>query len=63
MSRVITFDRGSKRRMQEIRWKLSEVVSADTLALVVLGLCVLLALWEESYYSASPETDQVTVQR
>jgi hypothetical protein len=28
MSRVITFDKGSKRRMKEIRWKLREVISA-----------------------------------
>jgi hypothetical protein len=62
MSRVITFDRGSKRRMKEIRWKLREVISAFVLALVILGLGVLLAVWEVSHYSASPKTHQVTVQ-
>jgi hypothetical protein len=62
MSRVITFDKGSKRRMKEIRWKLREVISVVTLALVVLGLGVLLALWEVSHNSASPKTHQVTVQ-
>lgn len=63
MSRVITFDKGSKRRMKEIRWKLHEVISLVILALVVLGLGVLLALWEVSHDSASPATHQVTVQR
>jgi len=62
MSRVITFDRGSKRRMKEIRWKLREVLSAVALSLIVLGLGVLLAFWEVSHYSASPKTHQVTVQ-
>jgi hypothetical protein len=61
MSRVITFDRGSKRRMKEIRWKLHEVLSAVALSLIVLGLGVLLAIWEVSHYSASPKTRQVTV--
>jgi hypothetical protein len=63
MSRVITFDKGSKRRMKEIRWKLHEVISLVILALAVLGLGVLLALWEVSHDSASPTTHQVTVQR
>jgi len=62
MSRVITFDRGSKRRMKEIRWKLREVLSAVALSLIVLGLGVLLAFWEVSHCSASPKTHQVTVQ-
>jgi type II secretory pathway component PulL len=62
MSRVITFDKGSKRRMKKIRWKLREVISIVILALVVLGLGVLLALWEVSHYSAPSKTHQVTVQ-
>jgi type II secretory pathway component PulL len=62
MSRVITFDKGSKRRMKEIRWKLREVISIVILAIVVLSLGVLLALWEVSHSSAAPKTHQVTVQ-
>ena len=62
MSRVITFDKGSKRRMNEIRWKLREVISAVFLALVVLCLGVLLALWEVSHYSAPPKTHQFKAQ-
>ena len=63
MSRVITFDRGSKRRMRQIRWKLREIISLVAVSLIVLGLGVLLAFWEVSHYSASPKTHQVTVQR
>jgi hypothetical protein len=58
MSRVITFDKGSKRRMKQIRWKLREVISAVVVSLIVLGLGVLLALWEVSHYSAEPYSDQ-----
>ena len=60
MSRVITFDKGSRRRMKQIRWKLREVISAVSLSLIVLGLCALLALWEVSHYSETPRTPQVT---
>jgi hypothetical protein len=59
MSRVITFDKGSKRRMKQIRWKLREVISAVALSLIVLGLGVLLAFWEVSHYSAEPKTPHV----
>jgi hypothetical protein len=59
MSRVITFDKGSKRRMKQIRWKLREVVSAVLLSLIVLGVGVWFALWEVSQYSAEPKTPHV----
>jgi len=63
MSRVITFDKGSKRRMKQIRWKLREVIGVVFLSLIILGLGILLALWEVSHYSAEASTHQVTVQR
>ena len=59
MSRVITFDRGSKRRMKQIRWKFREVISAVFLSLIVLGLGVLFAYWEVSHYAAEPKTPVV----
>ena len=67
MSRVITFDKGSKRRIKEIRWKLREVISVVVLSLIVLGLCALLAVWEVSHYSAKtnsaePKTPLVEAQ-
>ena len=63
MSKVITFDKGSKRRMRQIRWKLREVISLVALSLIVLGLGVLLAFWEVSHYSAEPKTPHVKAKR
>jgi putative flippase GtrA len=54
MSRVITFDKGSKRRLKQIRWKRCEVISLVVLSLIVLVLGVLLALWMVSHSSAEP---------
>jgi len=46
MSKVITFDKGSKRRLRQIRWKLFEVVSLALLALLVFAASILGLLWE-----------------
>lgn len=46
MSRVITFDKGSKRRIRRVRWKLREVISIVSLSLLFLGLGTAVALWE-----------------
>jgi hypothetical protein len=59
MSRVITFDKGNKRRMKQIRWKRHEVISVFALMLIVLGLCVLFGLWEISHDSEEPKTPHV----
>lgn len=63
MSRVITFDKGSKRRIKQIRWKLREVISAVFLSLIILGLGVLLAFWEVSHYPVEPKTPHVDARR
>jgi len=60
MSRVITFDKGSKRQMKQIRWKLREVISAVFLSLIVLGLCAWAAFLEVSRYAEALRTPQVT---
>jgi hypothetical protein len=62
MSRVITFDKGSKRRIKQIRWKIREVVGAVLLSLIITILGVLLAVWEVSHYSKEPKTHQVKAQ-
>lgn len=46
MSKVITFDKGSKRRLKQIRWKVIEVFSLLFLAFVVLLLSAFYVLWE-----------------
>jgi hypothetical protein len=59
MSRVINFDKGSKRRIREVRWMWSEIVSAVLLALALIVLGVLLGTWEISHFSAPPRSPQV----
>jgi preprotein translocase subunit SecE len=50
MSRVITFDKGSKRRIKRIRWSTREAVSIVFLSLVITLLGALLAVWEVDHY-------------
>jgi hypothetical protein len=45
MARAMYFDRGSKRRVQRIRWKPLEVVTAILFAMVVTALSIYVALW------------------
>jgi hypothetical protein len=63
MSRVITFDKGSKRRMNQIRWEFHQVLGAVLISLVILGLCALLEIWEVSRYSEPPKSPQVKAGR
>jgi hypothetical protein len=62
VSRVINFDKGSKRRLGQVRWKRHEIVSAILLFLILTVLCLWLALREASHYHYSdpPRTPQVT---
>ncbi|KAA6462880.1 hypothetical protein DYQ86_05945 [Acidobacteria bacterium AB60] len=46
MPKMITFDKGSKRRLKEIRWRLSEVISLALLSLLTIAVCALAVLWE-----------------
>ena len=46
MSKVITFDKGSKRRLSQIRWKLTELFSLMLLAVLVFALSLLVMVWE-----------------
>lgn len=50
MSRVISFDKGSRRRIQEIRWKRVEIISAVLLLLILSSVCIFVAFWEASRY-------------
>jgi hypothetical protein len=56
--RIITFDRGSKQRIQEIRWRPLQILSAILLLLIAITLCIVLAFWEVSHYFDQPKTPQ-----
>jgi uncharacterized membrane protein len=43
------FDRGSKRRVQRIRWKAFEVVTALLFALGLTAFSICIALWMMSH--------------
>lgn len=46
--RIITFDRGSKRRLRQIRWTWRERTSITLLCLFLLAFCILYVHWELS---------------
>ena len=46
MSKVITFDKGSKRRLGQIRWKLFEIFSLALLAILGFAVSILVLLWQ-----------------
>ena len=60
---VISFDNGSKRRMQEIWWKPHEIISVVSLFLITIVLGVWLALREVAHFYHLPRTPEATTQR
>jgi NhaP-type Na+/H+ or K+/H+ antiporter len=44
--KVITFDRGSKRRLKQIRWKIGEIASLAFLVILVAATIIVVLLWE-----------------
>ena len=54
--RVINFDKGSKRRLRQIRWKYFEVVSLCLLFLVMMITMALALVWFVSHDSDEPGT-------
>ena len=48
MSRVITFDKGSRRRLRKIQWTARERLGAAALFLLLVGFCITVALWSAS---------------
>ena len=42
---MINQDRGSKRRVRQVRWKHSEIVTAVLLFLVLAGEAIIVTLW------------------
>jgi hypothetical protein len=49
MARAMYFDRGSKRRVQRIRWRPTEVVTAFLFGLGMTAFSIYIALWMMSH--------------
>ncbi|HEY2470898.1 MAG TPA: hypothetical protein VGI45_24100 [Terracidiphilus sp.] len=53
--KVIILNRGSKRRLKEIRWKLVEVFSLALLAILLFAMSILVMMWEVHDVHPDPE--------
>ena len=60
MSRVINFDKGSKQKIRQIRWRFGEITSLVLLSLFLVVIGVLLGTWEVSHYSAQPKSPRIS---
>ena len=61
---AITLDKGSKRRLRQVRWKMIEVFSLALLAIFLLAMSLLYVLWvvrHEDSYSEPTRVPHVTV--
>jgi hypothetical protein len=61
--RVITFNKGSKRRLRQIRWKCFEVVSLGLLFLVMMITTALAIVWFVSHDSDEPRVPYLQEKR
>lgn len=61
--RVINFDKGSKRRIRQIRWTRFELFSIVLLTVLLLTFCLLFGLWEASHGSAQSWAPQLQEKR
>ena len=60
--KVITLDRGSKRRLEQIRWKTGEIASLALLAILCVATIMVVLLWELHYqhpYAEPPKHPQI----
>jgi len=59
MRKIITFDKGSKRRLKQIRWKLGEILSLALFSLLMIAAGALAILWEmrHEYPLSEPTKD------
>lgn len=60
--KVIILNRGSKRRLRQIRWKITEVISLALLTIMVSAILVVYVLWEvhrQDPYSVPPKDPQI----
>ena len=54
MPHVINFDKGSKRRMRQIRWNIFERASALALFVALSAICIQVALCDSSRKPEQP---------
>ena len=59
MSKVITFDKGSKRRLKQIRWKLFEIFSLVLLAILGFAVSILVLLGQLDHEHPHSEPTKV----
>jgi hypothetical protein len=63
MRKVITFDKGSKRRLAQVRWKLIELFSLALLAVLVFAMSLLILRWELDHEHPHSEPTRVPQMR
>jgi|HubBroStandDraft_5_1064220.scaffolds.fasta_scaffold23175_1 hypothetical protein len=54
MGRVIHLDKGSKKRIQRIRWTCTQRMTLALLFLVLGVFCILVGLWDAFHYVLDP---------
>jgi hypothetical protein len=59
--KVITLDKGSKKKLQRIRWTRSEIASAVLLTFILSVACIWAAFWYASHYSDEPQTPSLEI--
>lgn len=60
--KVIRFDRGSKRQLEQVRWTVTELFSLSLLAIFLLAAMTLAVCWEMQHqhrYSEPSEIPQI----
>jgi hypothetical protein len=63
MRKIITFDKGSKKKLQTIRWTRSEIVSGLLLACLMIAACFAALMWSLSDESDEPQTPSLVIKR
>jgi hypothetical protein len=61
--KVITFDKGSKKKLQTIRWKRIEIVSAVFMSAFLMAALVLVLLWYASLDRDGSQTPSLEIRR
>ena len=63
MMQVISFDKGSKRRLREMRWKLSEIIIGVLILLMMIATTVLAVIWAEHLDPNEPDRPSLEIKR